>query len=446
MGNLGKQQVRSRQVPNIGHRKSIFQESKFPPVVQNVADTSATTDLSEYRKPKTGEMIANVMGNLSQSNSSPPPSYMEGKQLQVPRRQQGEAHIAPVHQLKAPPRSGVSTVDMVQRKTNEFTHLAQEDSKYENYSTGTITNPIVQRVIKGNDPLENRILEPGNENDLLYGLTEYRGTTIKRIKESARQDNKPEIENRKMTIDDYNKAVGITEAISLYPLMGIYTVRKALEDPKKWKQYLSNSQHDYPKEEEGVHISNEQKWMKFLVDEREKIGLFDLGNRTPQGRKFLILPGEATGLKLIKSKKRFEKNIDENFNKELTEKLVHKLLSYGTDYETALKKFSELNKRNNQLAQDVNTWVQNAFWRRTSKLGIDFATTESGLDARVHFNLTSGRRNDRGWSPVPGGIIKDVEEDRGKRKITESEWRYAQKLIRNDPSLKERILEYSEYE
>lgn len=79
MGNLGGQKITSRQIANIGQRKSIFQESKFPPVVQNVKATSATTDLSEYRQPKTGEMIANVMKNFSESNSSPPPSYMKGK-------------------------------------------------------------------------------------------------------------------------------------------------------------------------------------------------------------------------------------------------------------------------------------------------------------------------------------------------------------------------------
>ncbi|WP_293063881.1 DUF4157 domain-containing protein [Okeania sp. SIO2B3] len=117
MGSFCRQKVRSSQVPNIGQRQSIFQESKFPPVVQNITATSATTDLSEYRKPQTGEMIANVMGNLSQSNSSPPPSNMNGKQLQVPRPEQREGHIAPVHQLKAPPRSGFPTAQVPPNKT-----------------------------------------------------------------------------------------------------------------------------------------------------------------------------------------------------------------------------------------------------------------------------------------------------------------------------------------
>ncbi|NEQ36041.1 MAG: hypothetical protein F6K40_06980 [Okeania sp. SIO3I5] len=393
-------------------------------------------------------MIANVMKNFSESNYSPPPNYISGKQLQVPRPQQREGHIPPVRQLKAPPRLGFPTVGVVQTKTNELTYLAQQSSKSENYSTGKVANPIIQRVIEGDDPLSQGILEPEHKNDLLYGLAGYRGTTIKRIKDKAEEDSIPGIESRKMTIDEYNQALGL-DIVGVSPILGVYSVRQALENPEKWKDYLPASKITYPKKEDGADISNEQKWMKFLVANSQKIGLWDLGDSTPEGRRFFqLLPGKATGLNLIKSKKRFEKNIDENFNKKLTEKLVHKLLSYGTDYDTALNKFTKLNKENNPLAQDVNKWVQNAFWRRTSKLGIDFATTmESGLDARVHFNLTSGRQNDTGgWEPDPKGIIKDVEEDRGKRKITESEWRYAQKLIKNDPSLKERILEYSEYE
>ncbi|NEQ36040.1 MAG: DUF4157 domain-containing protein [Okeania sp. SIO3I5] len=62
-------------------------------------------------------MIANVMRNFSESNSSVPPNYINGKQLQVLRPQQGEDHIAPVHQLKAPPRSGFATAQVPRNKT-----------------------------------------------------------------------------------------------------------------------------------------------------------------------------------------------------------------------------------------------------------------------------------------------------------------------------------------
>ncbi|NES69523.1 MAG: DUF4157 domain-containing protein, partial [Okeania sp. SIO2D1] len=57
-------------------------------------------------------MIANVMINFSESNYSPPPNYINGKQLQVPRPQEREGHIAPVHQLKAPPRSSSLTAQV----------------------------------------------------------------------------------------------------------------------------------------------------------------------------------------------------------------------------------------------------------------------------------------------------------------------------------------------
>ncbi|MDY7003254.1 MAG: DUF4157 domain-containing protein [Cyanobacteriota bacterium] len=104
MANFGKQKVSSKQVPNLGQKKSIFSQSKFPESTENATATSATTDLSEYRKPQPGEMIANVMQSSSTSRSSLPPNYVTDNQLTAPKRQQREINFSPVHQLKAPPR------------------------------------------------------------------------------------------------------------------------------------------------------------------------------------------------------------------------------------------------------------------------------------------------------------------------------------------------------
>ena len=71
-----------------------------------------------------------------------------------------------------------------------------------------------------------------------------------------------------------------------------------------------------------------------------------------------------------------------------------------------------------------------AFWRRTSKLGIDFATSVEGLDANVHFNLNSSESyQDEMGNTKYGelrlwGILDDIAADKGTRKITESEWRH----------------------
>jgi hypothetical protein len=101
---------------------------------------------------------------------------------------------------------------------------------------------------------------------------------------------------------------------------------------------------------------------------------------------------------------------------------------------------------NQEKQQGLNRWIQNAFWRRTSKLGIDFATSDIGLDARVHFNLTSGvRQADGRWQAQLWGILDDVAIAQGTRKITESEWRYILRMMDKNPDLLEKIIPYSEY-
>ena len=120
---MGKQKVSSKQVPNLGQKKSIFSQRKFPESTQNATATSATTDLSEYRKPQPGEMIANVMQSFSTSRSSLPPSYITNNQLTAPKRQQREINFSPVHQLKAPPRhSNLSedTTEPIQKQENSI--------------------------------------------------------------------------------------------------------------------------------------------------------------------------------------------------------------------------------------------------------------------------------------------------------------------------------------
>jgi Domain of unknown function (DUF4157) len=71
MANMGKQKVSSKSVSNIGQKKSLFESGKFPQPIQTVTAATPTTDLSDYRQPQPGEMIVNVMGGLSSSQSVP---------------------------------------------------------------------------------------------------------------------------------------------------------------------------------------------------------------------------------------------------------------------------------------------------------------------------------------------------------------------------------------
>ena len=313
-----------------------------------------------------------------------------------------------------------------------------------------VQGEVVQRAIDGADPIEvGNILDPTHVNDLLYGLTNYRQVTKNRIAE-------PKESASKRTIDQYNDLVGITGNIinSSYSCVGLYLVRKALENPAEWKKHLTASQFDYP--QEGKALSNEQKWMTFLVRDKYNIGLWDLGNTNREKKN-----GKAEGLTRIKSKKRLAKNMPENEpntlstkkdklktflaldkSKSVSAEEVYTMLSFGIDDKAAMDYYTTLEPEK-QTA--LNRWIQNAFWRRTSKLGIDFATSIQGLDAYVHFNLTSGVKQDGAWQAKLWGILDDIAEDKGKRKITESEFRYILRQIKKNPEIRERIIFYSEY-
>ena len=119
MANLGKQskqKVSSKQVPNLGNKKSIFPLRKFPQFTQNATAISAPTDLSEYRQPKPDEMIANVMKSSSISRSLSPPNYIADNHLTAPKRQEREVNSAPVNQFKASSRLSLPKGGVVQTK------------------------------------------------------------------------------------------------------------------------------------------------------------------------------------------------------------------------------------------------------------------------------------------------------------------------------------------
>lgn len=316
-------------------------------------------------------------------------------------------------------------------------------------------SPIQREVVSTGgdhyDPVNELLTESGDVdadhvNDLLYGLAGARGKTQGRIRKEANDGDQA---NDKRTIDEYNRIIGLGGIIQpMYAGFMIYKVRQALEDPNNWKSIITGCKEDYS-EAEGSN--NVQKWMALLVKHKQNIGLYDLGNstrpvigRTLFGRDKL---GEAAGVTKIKEKRRFEKNMGEEDSGKFSESDVHKMLSFGSDFDSAHAYYLSLEK-NKQTP--IGRWIQMAFWRRTSKLGIDFATSVEGLDANVHFNLSSSESyQDEMGNTKYGelrlwGILDDIAADKGTRKITESEWRHVKKLIQNDPSLADRIHGYSE--
>ncbi len=141
MANMGKQKISSKQVPNLGQKKSIFSQGKFPQSTQNPTATSTPTDLSEYHKPQPGEMIANVMGSSSSSKSSSPPDYLTGEQLPAPKQEEREANIAPVNRLKASPRISLPRGEMLQTKLT----IGKPNDRYEQ-EADRVAARVVQQI------------------------------------------------------------------------------------------------------------------------------------------------------------------------------------------------------------------------------------------------------------------------------------------------------------
>jgi Domain of unknown function (DUF4157) len=337
---------------------------------------------------------------------------------------------------------------------HELTHVVQQKSEIKRKNnTRMHASGTIQRVIEGFDPIaDNNVLDVAHINDLMYGLTNYRGATMARMAEAQTQ---------KRSVDQYNASVGLDGNVmnGRMAYIGVYLVRNALENPTQWRAYLPASQAAYPNDQDlmaymqgGGALTNEQKWMTFLVREKRNIGLWDLGNteRPVIGRNIFgqTKKGKAGGLAKIENKRRFEKNMHEDDEGSFSETDVHKMLSFGTDIAAAQAYYGSLGtgQEGDAKKQGINRWIQNAFWRRTSKLGIDFATSDIGLNARVHFNMTSGAKQEDGsWTAQLWGILDDIAADQGTRKITESEWRYVQRMMKQNPAMLRKIIPYSEH-
>jgi hypothetical protein len=170
-------------------------------------------------------------------------------------------------------------------------------------------------------------------------------------------------------------------------------------------------------------------WITALENNCYRIGLFDLGDPhlTRDDYSAAKKRREAT----IKGKHRFEKNFTDKAQwkaTELTPDFIQWWLSADMTYAAAQRNVNYLEA---QLKIDLAKWVRTAFWRRTSKLGIDFTT---GRGETIHFNTAA----DRKWNPTKGGTptmragdLARINDSKAKygRMITTSEYRHATKKV-----------------
>lgn len=283
---------------------------------------------------------------------------------------------------------------------------------------------VVQRakVKSGKDPLKD-LVRP-EARGLLYGTSTTRKETSKRLAQQDLQQNL----TRYRTIDAYNLDTGINDVMS-NAATGIFRVREALKvaDIADWSARFNAA-------DAGLQHDDDLKaWIAYLKGRKEWIGLYDLGGSGAAAR------GRMGGT-------RFGKNLKDLAHAQgtaLTPGMISRWLRKSRTAATADADLVRIFDANQIV--DLNKWVYSAFFRRTSKLGIDFTTSRGHT---VHFNVSGAPK----WDPsqplskmkMKKGGLKKINADYG-RLITSSEYRHAKKKIKEGTIPKKRVNFYDEY-
>jgi hypothetical protein len=282
------------------------------------------------------------------------------------------------------------------------------------------------------DPLPTTKQDLQDDLGLYYGLERgYRGVTISRLKK-RREAAGVDMNNTPLpTIDQYNKAVGINEVMGspTKPAKGIFKVREALNDPDNWDTIMNppaDAQFQTPRNKALIG-----KWKAMLVANEEQIGLYDYGDPRGGGIK-KFLKGLGTKIKLGTGN-RFSKNKYDAKDTELTPKHIRSFLSTDS-FEDGKETLKNVPKQDREVfaLSKIGGWIYLAFFRRTSKLGLEFATSAEGLNAKVRFN-TAGQKSYGDRNTYSSTALKDIAEKSlgsTKRQITVSEYRHLKRLMK----------------
>ena len=277
----------------------------------------------------------------------------------------------------------------------------------------------LQRLVTaGEDPLND--LSRPDAKGLIYGVSPARKATNKRM---DAHDNLQSDDTPRRTIDEYNLDAGINAGMRSASV-GIFTIREALQatDPvASWTTHFHDSKD--PTADDDLAA-----WITFLASQRNHVGLIDLSASQKVG-----------------AKHRFTKNLKHQEHARTT----------GLD-EGRISGWLDPTRRAADAGRDVNVgftgdeimdldkWIFSAFFRRTSKLGIDFTV---GRGHTIHMNLAANPDFDpdhpdaalqeRGLETLQA---RDREQSHG-RSISSSEYRHAQKLQGRD---RDKVNFYSE--
>jgi hypothetical protein len=323
------------------------------------------------------------------------------------------------HELTHVVQQSGNTIQKLERQTSPSV-LRKPQPPHGTIQRGFLSDPA-------NDPLigyDNNGL--GGDKSLLYGLDANRKATKTRLKaaDNARTQNgvaPPPLR----TIDEYNRDAGINPWMAPeFACIGIFQIREALKD------FEASGYVNWKLSPKVTSVNADlYAWVKLLAENQHQIGLYDLGDTTKEG---IFGFRKRKGLKKLKSKGRFTKNVGEDKIKDLTPEDAYAWLNPNRTYDESCPLSDQLEKSNKKKKQALAEWVQKAFFRRTSKLGIDFATQR--LNARINFNTAKAidyQSSDTYLkTPQAGRIAEEAKNPTKKnRQITVSEYRHIKKQM-----------------
>jgi hypothetical protein len=247
-----------------------------------------------------------------------------------------------------------------------------------------------------------------------YGMTPARLPTSKRLN----QHDMLQAGTQYRTIDAYNLAAGVNSAIGAggrAAALGIFKLREALEEDDAVAEWHRH----FPEGTDPTTDPDLREWIAFLEKRWRYVGLYDLGGAAVK-----------TG-----DKHRFTKNLKSQAHAASTTLTADTISSWLDPDRTHAEASQEIDTTFTAAEiQDIGKWIYSAFFRRTSKLGIDFVVGRGDI---IHMNLAA----DPDWVP---GKTDSVMQERGLeeiqdrdptqaygRSITSSEYRHAQKVKAN---------------
>ena len=280
---------------------------------------------------------------------------------------------------------------------------------------------VVQRDVEPGqeDPLTDMMTN--GSKSLLYGASGTRKHTSLR----ATAADPTQWGKERRTIDAYNDDIGLSDHMGAADPSNIFKVREALaagDVVGSWGGIITPRLGGYAADADLA------AWLQAMKAKASWIGLEDLGGgaATPKLAK--------AKLKRFKSKKRYQKNFNSKARYKarqalLTPDFIHQWLAANRTHADA-----ELDKTTVPISSaecsELARWISKAFWRRTSKLGIDFTL---GRGHRIHMNTAADPKfnfDKPKTMKLKPGKLKKMKETYG-RMITTSEYRHIKKGLKN---------------